>query len=64
MKIKFVQRIIQDINTTRTSIVEFLDRSRRRCAREQIGPRVTSIDPVCIEELEEDEAEVTHPQAL
>ncbi len=31
-KIHFVQTIIQDINTTRTYVVEFLDISKRRCS--------------------------------
>jgi len=34
-KIHFAQTIIQDINTTRTSVVEFLHRSERRwCPKE------------------------------
>jgi hypothetical protein len=48
--------IIHDINTIATSIIEFLCRSRRHwCVRKQIGPRVTYVDPMFIEELEEDE---------
>ncbi len=53
---QFVQTIIHDIYRTRTSAIEFLCRSRRSWhAREQTRPRATSVDPVFIEELEEDE---------
>jgi hypothetical protein len=49
--------IIHDIYRIGTSIVEFLHRSRKSwCAREQTRPRATSINPVFIEELEENEA--------
>jgi hypothetical protein len=59
--IHFVQTIIQDINTTRTYVVEFLDISKRHwCPKEQIGPRATSIDPMFIEELEDDERVEQH----
>jgi hypothetical protein len=55
-KMQFVQTIIHDIYRTRTSAIEFLCRSRRSWhAREQTRPRATSVDPVFIEELEEDE---------
>jgi hypothetical protein len=48
--------IIHDIYKIRTSIFEFLCQSRRSWhAREQIRPKVTLVDPVFIEELEEDE---------
>ncbi len=54
-KIQFVQTIIQDIDTTGTSIVEFLCRSRRHWwAKEQIGPGITSKDLMFIEESKED----------
>jgi len=53
--------IIQDIDTTITFVVEFLRRSKRRWhAREQIGPRVTSVDLVCIKVSEEDETKEQH----
>jgi hypothetical protein len=49
--------IIQDINTTKTFIVEFLHRSKQHwCARRETGPKATSINPVCIEESKEDKA--------
>jgi hypothetical protein len=53
--------IIQDINTIGTSLVEFLHKSRR-CwrVREHIGPRATSIDPMCIKKLDEDKVEEHH----
>jgi len=58
MKIQFVQMIIQDIDTTKTFIVEFLHKCKQHwCARKETGPKATSIDLVCIEESEEDEAE-------
>jgi hypothetical protein len=42
--------MIQDIDITGTSIVEFLQRSRKHWhAREQIGLKATSIDLVFIE---------------
>jgi hypothetical protein len=47
--------IIQDIDTIRTSRIEFWRKSRCWHAKEQIGLGTTSIDLVCIEELEEDE---------
>jgi len=53
--------IIQDINTIRTYVVEFLRKSRWRwCAKEQTKPGAILIDPVCIEELEEDKVEEHH----
>jgi hypothetical protein len=59
--IQFTQTIIHDINTTGTSIVEFLHKSKRHwCAREQIGPRTTLVDPMFIEELEENETVEYH----
>jgi len=58
VKIQFVQMIIQDIDTTKTFIVEFLHKSKQHwCARKETGPKATSIDLVCIKESEEDEAE-------
>ncbi len=61
VKIQFVQMIIQDIDTTGTSKIEFSHRSRRRwCARKQTGLGVTSIDPMCIEESKEDKVEEHH----
>jgi len=60
-KIHFVQTIIQDINTTRTYVVEFLDISKRRwCPKEQLGPITASIDLMFIEELEDDEGVEQH----
>jgi hypothetical protein len=60
-KIQFEQMIIQDINTTKTFVVEFLCRSRQhRRVREKIGPRATLINLVCIQELEEYEVEEHH----
>jgi hypothetical protein len=60
-KIQFTQTIIQDIDITRTSIVEFLCRSRQRWhATEQTGPQATSIDSMCIEESEENKDEEHH----
>ncbi len=61
MKIQFVQTMIQDIDITGTSIVEFLQRSRKHWhAREQIGLKATSIDLVFIEYSEEDEVVQQH----
>ncbi len=61
VKIQFTQIIIQDIDTTRTSTIEFLRRSRG-CwrAKVQTRPQATLIDPVCIEESKEDEAKEHH----
>jgi len=60
-KIQFAQTIIQDINTTKTSIVDFLHRSERRwCPKEQKGLKTTSIDSVFIEESEDDEGVQQH----
>jgi hypothetical protein len=57
VKIQFVQMTIQDIDTTKTFIVEFLHKSKQRwCARKETRPKATSIDLMCIEESEEDEA--------
>jgi hypothetical protein len=53
--------IIQNIDTTGTSTMEFLCRSRQRWrARKHTGLGATSIDLVCIEELEEDEVKEQH----
>jgi hypothetical protein len=57
-KMQFVQMIIHDIYRIGTYVVEFLCRrlSRRSwCARKQIGQGATLVDPVFIEESEEDE---------
>ncbi len=55
-KIQFVQMIIQNIDITGTTIIEFLRRSRRHWhVNEHRGPRATSIDLMFIEKLEEDE---------
>ncbi len=56
-----MQTIIQDINTIGTFEVEFLHKSKR-CwhAREHIRPRATLVDPLFIEESEEDEAVEQH----
>ncbi len=61
VKIQFAHIIIQDINITRTFVVEFLHKSRQ-CwhARKQIGPKATLINLVCIEESKEDEVEENH----
>ncbi len=57
VKIQFVQMTIQDIDTTKTFIVEFLHKSKQRWyARKETRPKATSIDLMCIEESEEDEA--------
>jgi hypothetical protein len=57
VKIQFTQMIIQEIDTIKTFIVEFLHRSRQHwCAKGETGPKATSINPMCIEESEEDEA--------
>jgi hypothetical protein len=58
--IQFVQRIIQDIDIIGTIAIEFLHRSRCWHAREQRGLRATLVDPVFIEELEEDKAVEQH----
>jgi hypothetical protein len=48
--------IIQNIDITGTTIIEFLRRSRRHWhVNEHRGPRATSIDLMFIEKLEEDE---------
>ncbi len=61
VKIQFVETIIQDIDIIETFKVEFLHRSRQhQCGRKQTGPRVTSIDLVCLKELEENEVEKHH----
>jgi len=50
--------IIQDIDTTKTFIVEFLHRSRQHwCVKGETRAKATSINPVCIEESEEDKVE-------
>jgi hypothetical protein len=60
-KIYFAQMIIQDIDTTITFVVEFLRKSKRRWhAKEQIRPRATSIDLMCIKVSEEDETKEQH----
>ncbi len=60
-KIQFVQMIIHNIDTIGTSAIEFLCRSKQHWhARKQIGPRATSIDPLCIEESEEHKVEEHH----
>jgi hypothetical protein len=57
VKIQITQMIIQDIDTTKTFIVEFLYKSRQHwCARGETWPKATLINLVCIEESEEDEA--------
>jgi hypothetical protein len=53
-KIYFLQTIIQDIDTTETSIVKFLHKRKRQCARKHIKLGATSVDSVFIKELEED----------
>jgi hypothetical protein len=56
-KMQFSHTIIHDIYRTRTFAIEFLWRSKRSWrASEQKGPRITLVDPMFIEELEEDEA--------
>ncbi len=59
--IQFAQTIIQVINITKTSIVEFLCKSKQ-CwrARKQTKPSVKSIDSMCIEKSEENEAKEQH----
>ncbi len=60
-KIHFAQIIIQDINTTRTFVVEFLHTSKRHwCPKEQIGLNVTSIDPVFIEKSKDNKGVEQH----
>jgi hypothetical protein len=56
-----VQTIIQDIDTTKTFIFEFLNRSKRHWhVRRQLGLGVTSIDPMCTEKSEGDEVKEHH----
>jgi orotate phosphoribosyltransferase len=53
--------IIQDVETTGTSVVEFLRKSRKRwCAREQIGPIVTLVDSMFIKKSKEDKTMEQH----
>jgi hypothetical protein len=53
--------IIQDINTTEIYVIEFLRKSKRRWRpKKQTRPRATSIDPVFIKELMDDEAMEQH----
>ncbi len=60
-KIQFAQMIIRDINRTRTSVIEFLRKSKRYWRpKEQTRPRATSIDSVFIEESKDDEAMEQH----
>jgi hypothetical protein len=55
-KMQFVQTVIHNIYRTRTSTFEFLRKSKRSwCTREEIGPGVTLVDLMVVEELEEDE---------
>ncbi len=60
-KLQFAQKIIQDIDRIGTFTVEFLCKSKR-CwhAKEQTKLGTTTIDLMCIEESEEDEAEKQH----
>ncbi len=60
-KIQFAQMIIQDTNTTKTFVIEFLCKSKR-CwhPNEQTRPRATSIDPVFIKELKDDKSMEQH----
>jgi hypothetical protein len=55
-KMQFAQMIIHNIYRTGTFTYEFLCKSRRSwCVGEQTRLGATSIDPVFIEELEENE---------
>ncbi len=52
-KIQFVQTIIQDIDSTRTSTIKFLCKSKRHwCAKEQTILGATLVDLVFIEKSE------------
>ncbi len=56
-----MQTIIQDIDTIRTFTIEFLRKSKGHWhVRRQTRLGATSIDLMCIEESEEDEAEEHH----
>jgi hypothetical protein len=60
-KIQFAKTTIQDIDITGTYVVEFLRKSKRHWhARKPTRPRITSIDPVSIEESKEDETKEHH----
>jgi hypothetical protein len=60
-KIQFAQVIIRDVNTTRTSVIEFLRKSKRYWRpKDQTRPRTTSIDPMFIEEPKDDKAVEQH----
>jgi len=60
-KIQFAQMIIQDINITKISVIEFLRESKRHWRpKEQTRPRATSIDLVFIKESKDDKAMEQH----
>ncbi len=57
---QFVQMIIHEIYRTRTFVVEFLHKSKSQHVRKQTRPGATLINPMFIEELDENEAMEQH----